>query len=188
MALLTAGLGMMSGTSPNAFANIGQGAQAGVASYAASAKQRAAEKSALNKNLLMGQRYQSMEDIAGRTADINEARYKDALAARMAGAGSSNKEDIRLDRAEKALSDMIRDGALTVERKLKSQFPLGGLGGDAEKFAERQAELERTYVEPNLQRLNSLRQQRYPDLFGESTVQAPQFAAPPEGVTVRKVK
>jgi hypothetical protein len=188
MALLTAGLGMMSGTSPNAFANIGQGAQAGVAQYGASAKQRAAEKSALNKNLLMGQRYQSMEDIAGRTADINEARYKDTLAAKMLGAGSSNKEDIRLDRAEKALSDMIRDGALTVERKLKSQFPLGGLGGDAKKFAERQAELERIYVDPNLQRLNSLRQQRYPDLFGESTVQAPQFAAPPEGVTVRKVK
>lgn len=103
MALLTAGLGMMSGTSPNAFANIGQGAQAGVASYAASAKQRAAEKAALNKNLLMGQRYQSMEDIAARTADINEARYKDALAAKMAGAGSSTKAE---DLMRKKLSDI----------------------------------------------------------------------------------
>jgi hypothetical protein len=105
MALLTAGLGMMSGTSPNAFANIGQGAQAGVASYAASGKQRAAERAALNKNLLMGQRYQSMEDIAGRTADINEARYKDTLAARMAGAGSSTKAE---DQTRKQIADYGR--------------------------------------------------------------------------------
>jgi hypothetical protein len=105
MALLTAGLGMMSGTSPNAFANIGQGAQAGVAQYGASAKQRAAERAALNKNLLMGQRYQSMEDIAGRTADINEARYKDALAARIAGAGSSTKAE---DQTRKQIADYGR--------------------------------------------------------------------------------
>lgn len=165
MAILQAGLGMMSGTSPNALANIGQGASAGIAQYSQSAKQRAAESAAINKGLITAQRYKSMEDIADRTADINEARYKDVLAARMAGAGSSDKEDIRLDRAEKALSDMIKDGAMTVERTLKSEFPLGGFGSDAKKFAERQAYLEKTLVTPNLQRLNSIRQQRYPDLF-----------------------
>jgi hypothetical protein len=93
MALVSAGLGMMSGTSPNAFANIGQGAQAGVASYMASGKQRAAEKAALNKNLLMGRRYQSMEDVANRTADINERRYAAAAAARGAG-GDSKAENL----------------------------------------------------------------------------------------------
>ena len=103
MALVSAGLGMMSGTSPNAFANIGQGAQAGVASYMASGKQRAAEKAALNKNLLMGRRYQSMEDIANRTADINERRYAAAAAAR--GAGGDNKAD---ELARRQINDIGR--------------------------------------------------------------------------------
>ena len=97
MALVSAGLGMMSGTSPNAFANIGQGAQAGIASYMASGKQRAAEKAALNKNLLMGRRYQSMEDIANRTADINERRYAAIAAARGSG-GDSKAENLERQR------------------------------------------------------------------------------------------
>jgi hypothetical protein len=88
---------MMSGTSPNAFANIGQGAQAGIASYMASGKQRAAEKAALNKNLLMGRRYQSMEDIANRTADINERRYAAIAAARGSG-GDSKAENLERQR------------------------------------------------------------------------------------------
>jgi hypothetical protein len=94
---------MMSGTSPNAFANIGQGAQAGVASYMASGKQRAAEKAALNKNLLMGRRYQSMEDVANRTADINERRYAAIAAAR--GAGGDNKAD---ELARRQINDIGR--------------------------------------------------------------------------------
>jgi hypothetical protein len=103
MAMIAAGLGMMSGTSPNAFANIGQGAQAGVASYMASGKQRAAEKAALNKNLLMGRRYQSMEDVANRTADINERRYAAIAAAR--GAGGDNKAD---ELARRQINDIGR--------------------------------------------------------------------------------
>jgi hypothetical protein len=49
LALLAAGLGMMGGTSPYAGANIGAGAMQGVASLAAARKDRAAEKSALDK-------------------------------------------------------------------------------------------------------------------------------------------
>jgi hypothetical protein len=122
MALLSAGLGMMSGTSPNAFANIGQGAQMGVASYGASQKQRAAERAALNKNLLMGQRYQSMEDIANRTADVNEARYRDVAAARAAGAGSSLREE---EQDRKRLND-LQNGLQRLEKtetdRIKEQF------------------------------------------------------------------
>lgn len=47
MALLSAGLGMMGGTSRHAFANIGAGAQQGVASLMASNKDRTAEENAL---------------------------------------------------------------------------------------------------------------------------------------------
>ena len=49
LALMQAGLGMMGGTSPYAFANIGQGGQQGVATYGALSKQRAAELAASRK-------------------------------------------------------------------------------------------------------------------------------------------
>lgn len=50
LALLAAGLGMMGGTSPYAAANIGSGAMHGVAALAASNKERAAERAALDKS------------------------------------------------------------------------------------------------------------------------------------------
>jgi hypothetical protein len=49
LAMLQAGLGMMSGTSPYAMANIGQGGMQGVAAYAGAKKQRAAELADLNR-------------------------------------------------------------------------------------------------------------------------------------------
>jgi hypothetical protein len=64
MALLSAGLGMMGGTSPYALSNIGKGAMAGVQEYGDLAKQRAAEKAALDKNYVTGQRYKQLGDIA----------------------------------------------------------------------------------------------------------------------------
>ena len=190
MALITAGLGTMSGTSPNAFANIGQGAQAGVAQYSASAKQRAAERAALNKNLLMGQRYQSMEDIAARTADINEARYKDALAARAAGSGyaASLKQERLLDQRESAISRAIKDGEATVGAILKRRFGDTGMLTNKAEYEKAERALVNQYVAPWSAKLNQINRQRFPDLFDDSVVQAPQLAAPPEGVTVRKVK
>jgi flagellum-specific peptidoglycan hydrolase FlgJ len=73
MALLTAGLGMMGGTSPYAMANIGQGALAGVANYAQSSRQRTAELAALNKGLISAQRYKELGDIAKQNQLANEA-------------------------------------------------------------------------------------------------------------------
>ena len=179
MALLTAGLGMMSGTSPNAFANIGQGAQAGVAQYGASAKQRAAERAALNKNLLMGQRYQSMEDIAARTADINEARYKDALAARAAGAGdaASLKQERVFDQREAALARAIQQGQATVANALKAQFGDTGMLTNKADYDKAYRDLTAEYVTPHVLKRNQLDRQRFPDIFDQSPQQTP----PPSG-------
>jgi len=69
MALLAAGLGMMGGTSPYAFANIGQGGLSGVSYLSEANKQRAAEKAALDKNMLIAQRYKEL----GETAKGNQA-------------------------------------------------------------------------------------------------------------------
>jgi hypothetical protein len=190
MALLTAGLGMMSGTSPNAFANIGQGAQAGVAQYGASAKQRAAERAALNKNLLMGQRYQSMEDIAGRTADINEARYREIAARSAAGAGdaASLKEERLLNQREVDLNRAIGIKTTAIQRQLETQFGKEGMYTNP-NYQKEYNRLYRAGVAPLEMQLNALYAKRSPDLFGpNSDFQAPQLAAPPEGVTVRKVK
>ena len=71
MALLTAGLGILGGTSPYAMANIGQGALAGVQNLREADKQRAAEQSALDKSMLYATRYQGVEDLAKQNAMYN---------------------------------------------------------------------------------------------------------------------
>jgi len=73
MALLTAGLGMLGGTSQYALENIGKGALAGVQQYGESNKQRAAEQSALDKSMLYANRYQGAEDIAKQNALYNRS-------------------------------------------------------------------------------------------------------------------
>jgi hypothetical protein len=73
MALLTAGLGMLGGTSPYAMANIGQGALAGVQQLNESKKQRAAEQSALDKSMLYATRYQGAEELNKQNAAYNRA-------------------------------------------------------------------------------------------------------------------
>jgi hypothetical protein len=73
MALLTAGLGMLGGTSPYAFENIGKGALAGVQNLSESRKQRGAEQSALDKSMLYATRYQGAEDLAKQNAAYNRA-------------------------------------------------------------------------------------------------------------------
>jgi hypothetical protein len=62
MALLAAGLGMMGGTSPYAFANIGKGALSGVSYLSDANKQRAATQTALDRNRVAAMHYQNIGD------------------------------------------------------------------------------------------------------------------------------
>ena len=71
MALLTAGLGMLGGTSPYAGANIGQGALAGVQNLSESRKQRAAEQAAIDKSMLYATRYKGADELAKANAAYN---------------------------------------------------------------------------------------------------------------------
>jgi hypothetical protein len=73
MALLTAGLGMLGGTSQYAFENIGKGGLAGVQQFSESRKQRAVEQAALDKSMLYATRYQGAEDLAKQNAAYNRA-------------------------------------------------------------------------------------------------------------------
>lgn len=74
MALLTAGLGMMGGTSRYAAANIGQGAQMGVANLMQSNKLRAAEENSILSGRLGQERYKGTE--AYRNAQLEESKLR----------------------------------------------------------------------------------------------------------------
>jgi hypothetical protein len=180
MALIAAGLGMMSGTSPNAFANIGQGAQAGVASYMASGKQRAAEKAALNKNLLMGRRYQSMEDIANRTADINERRYAAIAAARGSGSGASTKAE-NLERQKlNDIGNLYQRRYATLSAAAQKIDPLLDKKGY-------DAAMKRLQDDPLLNKYNSIIESSLGNMYGLTSDQAPSAIEIPSGTTVKRV-
>jgi hypothetical protein len=71
MALLAAGLGMMGGESPYAFANVGKGGLAGVQYLSEANKQRAAERSALSKSEIAATRYRDLADISKGNNDAS---------------------------------------------------------------------------------------------------------------------
>lgn len=102
LAIIAAGLGIAGGTSPNAFANVGQGAMAGITSYSQAARTRAAENNALNKGLLSAERYRSMDEMA-------RASLKDRAYARefLAGERRDEKDIASQDRANKLKQDNI---------------------------------------------------------------------------------
>jgi hypothetical protein len=127
MALLTAGLGMLGGTSPYAFENIGKGALAGVQQLGESKKQRAAEQSALDKSMLYAQRYQSADELAKQNAlynrNIKGAQLEETRRA------NTNKE---LEHAQANLNNYLK-----MQMDLyKNRFPVEGMPGATEAMAE----------------------------------------------------
>ena len=79
MALLSAGLGMMGGTSPFAAANIGQGAQAGIKSYGDSATRRAAEENAILSGRLGAYKYAGSRAQADAMMQLRKDLQKDQM-------------------------------------------------------------------------------------------------------------
>jgi len=207
MAILQAGLGMMAGTSPNAMANIGQGASAGIAQYGASGKQRAAENAALNKGLITAQRYRSMDenqraalaDRASGRADIIADRAEgraDTLSdkgeARTLREKQHNQQaegqiDLNIAARQKAIESMV-------QAKLSKLDPLGSLSGDQQmqKFNQMvQEELAKDIKEGTLKNLYE-RKKYYQKQNWGIDFEMPNYGAAstsaPSGVTVRKVK
>ena len=200
MAILQAGLGMMGGTSPNAFANIGQGASTGIAQYSQSAKQRAAENAALNKGLITAQRYKGMDDYqraaladraAGRTelAGIRSEEKADTLSAREKEQNqrAEGQIDLNIAARQKAIESMV-------QAKLSKLDPLGALSGDQQmqKFNQMvQEELAKDLKEGTLRNLYE-RKKYYQKQNWGIDFEMPNYGtastSAPSGVTVRKVK
>jgi len=118
MALLTAGLGMLGGTSQYAFENIGKGALAGVQQYGESNKQRATEQAALDRSMLYANRYQGAEDIARQNAAFNRAHKEGVLAE--TSRANTNKE---IEHAQANLNNYLK----IAQSNLKDRFPAGEL-------------------------------------------------------------
>ena len=173
MAILQAGLGMMAGTSPNAMANIGQGASMGIAQYGASGKQRAAENAALNKGLLSAQRYKSMDEYQ-RAALADRAAGRTELAGyRAEERGDRNElKQAELDaRIDKNLADAITNNAAKIDLALQKKYGEVSLMGAKEKAAFEAERADRYNKEVNhyIQIQNNRLQQRYPDIFKDSS-------------------
>jgi len=116
IALLTAGLGMLGGTSQYAFENIGKGALAGVQQYGESKKQRGAEQAALDKSMLYANRYQGAEDVARQNAAFNQEHKGQAL--KETARANTNKE---IEHAQSNFNQYVK----TQQDALKARFPAG---------------------------------------------------------------
>jgi flagellum-specific peptidoglycan hydrolase FlgJ len=147
MALLSAGLGMMGGTSPYALSNIGKGAMAGVQEYGDLAKQRAAEKAALDRNYVTGQRYKQLGDIALMGANMTNEQKAAILQQRKEEA--EDKRTSRQQAADLALSKLDLDkaqiDALKAQKDTDRQKSYAQLYIDAQQ--KYQNELEKAYPE-----------------------------------------
>jgi hypothetical protein len=116
MALLTAGLGMLGGTSQYALENIGKGALAGVQNLSESNKQRIAEQNALNRNMLYGHHYQGVEAQAKENALANQAYRGETL--RETSRANTNKE---IEHAQANFNQYLK----VQQDNLKARFPAG---------------------------------------------------------------
>jgi hypothetical protein len=121
MALLTAGLGMLGGTSQYAFENIGKGALAGVQHLSEANKQRIAEQNALNKNMLYGHHYQGVENQARQNAAATLGHREREYALDLAKHGTE-KQKIAINQYETHVKNML--GALIAKNPMLDSDPI----------------------------------------------------------------
>ena len=126
MALLSAGLGMMSGTSPNAFANIGTGAQQGLASLIAANKDRTAEENALLSGRLGLAKIGTAKEQADAMMQLRKdlATKADERARELAAANLEEKQ-IRREEGSQAkslqrLTDISKNAEIQAEKAISA--------------------------------------------------------------------
>lgn len=124
MALLSAGLGMMGGTSPNALANIGAGGQQGIQALMASNKDRAAEENALMAGRLglakIGGAKEQTDVMMQLRRDL--ANKADERARELAGANLEEKQLRRTESSEakalQRLTDISKNAEVQAEKAI----------------------------------------------------------------------
>jgi hypothetical protein len=123
-ALLEAGLNIMGGTSPYAFANIGAGGAAGAKSYGASMKDiRADEAAKLNQLMNMGLKGETLK-LEAKKLGITEKHYQDWYKAKMAEIGESGATR----RAATQVNDDVKREQLIINRQKAADAALAAQG------------------------------------------------------------
>lgn len=144
MALLSAGLGMMGGTSPYAAANIGQGAQQGIATFQRSAAQRGQEERDILSGQLAMEKYGPLREIQKEQIAAKE-RYNQAM---LASKADKDKEQNRLrterlaQGEKKILGDQLNEIRRLAQARALAQYKGAILPDQKEQiFAEAETKL-----------------------------------------------
>jgi len=146
MALLSAGLGMMGGTSPFAGANIGQGAQAGIKTFADSQARRVAEENAILSGRLGEYRYAGSRAQADALMQLRkDMAEKSDLRLREISAANRNEKirefDVSQDvKASARLADIIKNIEVQAEKNITGDLRKN-LAKDRDRL--KQVEIER---------------------------------------------
>ena len=157
MSLLAAGLGMMSGTSPYAAANIGKGALAGVQDYRDTQKQRAAELASIDKNMLGAYRYGSLDKYytsLGLSKEEKDKLAKDALEEKRI-----SRDNLNIRSARDDLSVMEKNWVTRLQNEYITKNPF--FQNDPKAKAAYEADVAKLYSNP---RYINLQKQAYPNV------------------------
>ena len=128
MSLLSAGLGMMGGTSPFAAANIGQGAQAGISHALQASRGRAADENALLSGRLGLYKYQQSADTNRMNKEYlqqhrtEQNRLRDVSLTDARNRAASEQELKRLTLHKDRLGALERSSNAIALSKLKTGF------------------------------------------------------------------
>jgi hypothetical protein len=147
MALLAAGLGMMGGTSPYAFANIGQGGLSGISYLSGTNRERAAQQAALDKNRVAAMHYGNVgKYYAGQTLSKDER-------------AELQRQKLEADKIKSARDDFYQFQKM-VDEGFAKQYPMAAITPDDPKTIR----LKQEWIAKNSPVLDSLRKSAYPNL------------------------
>jgi hypothetical protein len=120
LGLLSAGLGMMGGTSPYAFANIGKGAQQGLGTYMGLEQQTGSEEKALLAARAAENRAQELAKYRQENLEMNKEYQKSRLAQ-----GTQTQEDRAAQRASSLIAKMETDAVNDARLKAANEIKAG---------------------------------------------------------------
>lgn len=164
MSLLSAGLGMMGGTSPFAAANIGQGAQAGISHALQAQKTRAAEENALMSGRLGLYKYQQSAEANKQNKQYLQEYRNEANRLKKLGLDDQRAKTIaeqeikRTSEYDRVLAGMERNAQTMAVAKLKGAFT------EQEKAKAEADALASLYRNPRYREAYFARNKFYPDL------------------------
>ena len=147
MALLAAGLGMMGGTSPYAFANIGQGGLSGISYLSDTNKQRAAQQAALDKSRITAMHYG------------NVGKYYEGQTLSKEERAELQRQKLEADKIKSARDDFYQFQKM-VDEGFAKQYPMAAITPDDPKTIR----LKQEWIAKNSPVLDSLRKSAYPNL------------------------